>query len=40
MESGLPPTETCEKEWDRIERNRMRSSQEMEERMQRKMLEQ
>jgi len=26
MDSGLPPTDTCEKEWERIERNRMRMS--------------
>jgi len=25
MEGGLPPTENCEKEWERIERNRLRS---------------
>jgi len=40
MESGLPPTDTCEKEWERIERNRIRKSQDSEERMQRKLMEQ
>ena len=40
MENGLPPTDTAEKEWERIERNKIRQQQDAEERMQRKLLEQ
>ena len=40
LERGLPPTEDADREWDRMERNRMRRQTESDERMQRKMLEQ
>ena len=40
MDSGLPPTDTCEQEWDKIERNRYREQTDKEERAQRKLLEQ
>eukprot|EP00352_Strombidinopsis_acuminata_P002610 CAMPEP_0176400656 /NCGR_PEP_ID=MMETSP0126-20121128/47786_1 /TAXON_ID=141414 ORGANISM="Strombidinopsis acuminatum, Strain SPMC142" /NCGR_SAMPLE_ID=MMETSP0126 /ASSEMBLY_ACC=CAM_ASM_000229 /LENGTH=95 /DNA_ID=CAMNT_0017777071 /DNA_START=2489 /DNA_END=2776 /DNA_ORIENTATION=- len=40
LERGLPPTEDADREWDRMERNRVRRQSEAEERMQRKMLEQ
>jgi hypothetical protein len=39
IESGLPPTDTCEQEWDKIERNRVREEQDKEDRAQRKLLE-
>jgi hypothetical protein len=39
FEQNLPPTETAEKEWERMERNRMRQMTDAEERAQRKMLE-
>jgi hypothetical protein len=39
LENGLPPTDTCDREWDRLEKNRVRAIQESEERLQRKMLE-
>mmetsp|Transcript_27578 Transcript_27578/g.19992 ORF Transcript_27578/g.19992 Transcript_27578/m.19992 type:complete len:99 (+) Transcript_27578:2421-2717(+) len=40
LERGLPPTEDADREWDRMERNRMRRQAESEDRLQRKMLEQ
>lgn len=40
LNSGLPPTETAEMEWEKIERKRNREQGDREERMQRKMLEQ
>eukprot|EP00347_Sterkiella_histriomuscorum_P000313 403376359 len=40
MDTGLPPTDTCEQEWEKIERNRLREQSDREERSQRKMLEQ
>ena len=39
MENGLPPTDTAEREWERIERNKEREMQDNDERRQRKMLE-
>jgi hypothetical protein len=39
LNSGLPPTETAESEWQKIERNRIRSKSERDERIQRKLLE-
>lgn len=33
LENGLPPTDTCEKEWERLEKNRIRAIQESEERL-------
>ena len=35
----MPPTETAEEEWQKIERNRLRKNSERDERIQRKMLE-
>lgn len=39
LNQGLPPTETAEAEWQKIERNRVRKNTERDERIQRKMLE-
>ncbi len=39
LESGMPPTETAEAEWEKIEKKRVRSIQEKDEREQRKLLE-
>lgn len=39
LDNGLPPTDTCERDWERLEKNRMRSLSEQDERMQRRMLE-
>lgn len=39
LEQGAPPTDDCEREWERIERNRDRRSKEEEARRQRKQLE-
>lgn len=36
----MPPTETAESEWEKIERKRAREKQDREERIQRKILEQ
>ncbi|CDW91529.1 UNKNOWN [Stylonychia lemnae] len=40
IDSGLPPTDTCDQEWEKIERNRYREQTDKEERAQRKLLEQ
>ena len=40
LQSGLPPTDNSETEWERIERNRVRTEGEKQERTQRKLLEQ
>lgn len=40
MDTGLPPTDTCEQEWDKMERNRQREANDKDERAQRKLLEQ
>ena len=40
MDTGLPPTDTCDQEWEKIERNRYREQVEREERSQRKLMEQ
>jgi len=40
LNSGMPPTETAESEWEKIERKRLREDQNREERIQRKILEQ
>jgi hypothetical protein len=40
LNSGLPPTETAESEWEKIERKRLRERSDRDERMQRKILEQ
>ena len=29
LEQGLPPTDSCEMEWDRMERNKIRRHQEI-----------
>jgi chromosome segregation ATPase len=39
MDSGLPPTDTCDQEFDKQERNRQREQSDLEERTQRKLLE-
>jgi hypothetical protein len=39
LNSGLPPTETAESEWEKIERKRLRERSDRDERMQRKILE-
>ena len=39
LNQGLPPTETADDEWQKIERNRVRKSTERDERIQRKLLE-
>ncbi len=39
LQSGLPPTDTSESEWERLERNRVRLENEKDDRTQRKMLE-
>lgn len=40
LNSGMPPTETAEAEWEKIERKRARDQSDREERLQRKLLEQ
>lgn len=40
IESGLPPTETCEMEWQKMEKKKVRELQDRDERSQRKLLEQ
>jgi chromosome segregation ATPase len=39
LNQGLPPTETAESEWEKIERKRAREKTDRDERVQRKMLE-
>ena len=39
LEQGEPPTEECEREWERIEKNRERRTMDEETRKQRKRLE-
>ena len=39
LDNRRPPTEDCDLEWERMERNRERRKQEGEERRQRKALE-
>lgn len=40
LQQGMPPTDTADSEWEKIERKRAREVQDREERIQRKILEQ